>query len=50
MIKIIILFYSPFFKFSFINSAPDINAKTAILVDYNFDKILYEYEANYPPV
>ena len=46
MIKIIILFILLFFKFSFVNSAPDINAKTAILVDYNSDKILYEYEAD----
>ena len=46
MIKIIILFIVLFFKFNFVNSAPDINAKTAILVDYNSDKILYEYEAD----
>ena len=46
MIKIIILFIFLFFKFNFVNSAPDINAKTAILVDYNSDKILYEYEAD----
>ena len=46
MIKIIILFILLFFKFNFANSAPDINAKTAILVDYNSDKILYEYEAD----
>ena len=46
MIKIIILFTFLFFKFNFANSAPDINAKTAILVDYNSDKILYEYEAD----
>ena len=41
MIKIIILFIVLFFKFNFVNSAPDINAKTAILVDYNSDKILF---------
>ena len=46
MIKIIILFIVLFFKFNFVNSAPEINAKTAILVDYNSDKILYEYEAD----
>ncbi len=46
MNKIIILFVLFFFKFNFVNSAPDINAKTAILVDYNSDKILYEYEAD----
>ncbi len=46
MNKIIILFILFFFKSNFVNSAPDINAKTAILVDYNSDKILYEYEAD----
>ena len=46
MNKIIILFVLFFFKFNFVNSTPDINAKTAILVDYNSDKILYEYEAD----
>ena len=40
MIKNYYTFYSPFFKFNFVNSAPEINAKTAILVDYNSDKIL----------
>ena len=32
------------FNFSFVQANPSINARTAIVVDYHSDKILYEYE------
>ncbi len=38
---IIILF---FFKFNLVFAEPKINARTAIVIDYHSDKILYEYE------
>ncbi|OUW73737.1 MAG: D-alanyl-D-alanine carboxypeptidase [Pelagibacteraceae bacterium TMED216] len=44
MIKFIVFLLYLFLKINFVNAAPEINAKTSILIDYNSDEILYENE------
>ncbi len=44
MNKFLLILTLLFFKFNLILAEPIINARTAIVVDYHSDKILYEYE------
>ena len=40
------LFFTIFFFCSSVSAEPKVNARTAIVVDYHSDKVLYEYEAD----
>ena len=40
------LFFIAFFFCSSVSAEPMVNVRTAIVVDYHSDKVLYEYEAD----
>ena len=46
MNKLIIIIFLSFFSTTFVSATPNIKARTAILMDYHSDEVLYEVEAD----